>query len=295
MLGVYADLPLAYAAGAGIALAAAHQLNGAGRPGAAAEPPGGGAGPPGAAGPRAARGATGRYLLLAVAYSAVVLVPGSLLMAHAHPQWATLHYRDGVPLAPLAAAEIALTAAGFLATRFLWAAGRARWAAAQVVFASLAMCLAVVHGPDGDGWRRFLSADRAAFAGFPDPVRVSDAAAVAGHAAAFLTTGTAAGLAVTGAGTVGTLALIMTVLHQFGLTDADADGPGPLRAGIVAAVAAAGVAATAVLISLLVHGIGWIAVAAVAPVLWAGVAARGAFASVVIGDLGLPSGQPTDE
>ncbi|MFG2091326.1 MULTISPECIES: hypothetical protein [unclassified Spirillospora] len=277
MLGVFADLPWSYAAGAGIALAAAHQL--------------GGAGPE----PRPARGVTGRYFMLAMTYSVVVFVPASLLVAHAYPRWATLHHRDGVPLAALAAAEIALTAAGFLATRFLLAAGRSRWAACQVLFGCLAMCLAVVHGPGGDGWKRFVSADPAAFADFPEFVRAADAAAVAGHVAVFLTSGLAVTLYATGAVTLGALALIMCVLHQFGLTDAAADGPGPLRAGLAAAVTAAGIAAVAALISLLVHGIGWVALAAVAPVLWAAVAARGAFAAQMITDLALPADHPTDE
>ncbi|TDC78306.1 hypothetical protein [Actinomadura sp. 7K507] len=277
MLGVYADLPWSYAAGAGIALAAAHQLRGAGPP------------------PRPARGVTGRYLLLAMAYGAVVFVPASLLVAHRYPQWATLQYGDGVPLARLAAAELALTAAGFLVTRLLLAAGRTRWAASQVIFGCLVMCVAVVHGPDGDGWKRFLSRDRAAFADFPEFQTVADAGAIAGHAAVFLTSGLAVTLYLTGAVTLGVLGLIMGVLHQFGLTDAGADGPGPLRAAFAAAVTGAGVAAVAALVSLLVHGVGWVAAAAVAPVLLVAVAARGAYATVLIDDLALPADHPTDE
>ncbi|MEU9022477.1 hypothetical protein [Actinomadura sp. NPDC048394] len=292
MLGIYADLPWSYAAGAGIALAAAHQLRGA-RRGAAATEASAAEPVPGRA-PRVAGATGGRHFALAMAYSVLIFVPTSLFVAAAHPQWATLqqtaHLSHGA-LTALAAGEVALTAAGFLITRGLLVAGRIRWAACQVILANLLMCLAVVHGPDGDGWKRFLSTDRAGYRAFPPFLNVGDLGAIAGHVADFLTSGLAAALYVTGALALGSLGLIMCVLHQFGLTDAGADGPGPLRAALVAGFTGGGAAVVAVLTSALVDGLGWVALAAVVPVLWVAVVARGAFAAVVAADLALPAEQ----
>lgn len=312
MLGIYADLPWSYAAGAGIALAAAHQLRGARRATTAAAPDaptgntsagntsagsaaaGGAAGPVPGRAPRVAGATGGRHFALAMAYSLLVFVPTSLFVAATHPQWATLqrtsHLSHGA-LTALAAGEAALTAAGFLVTRGLLVAGRIRWAACQVILATLLMCLAVVHGPDGDGWKRFLSTDRADYRAFPPFPNVGDLGAITGHIADFLTSGLAAALYATGAVALGALGLIMGVLHQFGLTDAGADGPGPLRAALVAGFVGGGAAIVAVLTSALVDGLGWVALAAVVPVLWVAVVARGAFAAVVAADLALPAEQ----
>ncbi|GAA2167176.1 hypothetical protein [Actinomadura napierensis] len=299
MLGIYADLPWSYAAGAGIALAAAHQLRGAradaadtcdepdARQGRDAEPV------PGRA-PRVAGATGGRHFALAIAYSVLVFVPTSVFVTAAYPQWATLQYRGHVShgfLTALAAGEVALTAAGFLVTRGLLVAGRIRWATCQVILACLLLCLAIVHGPDGGGWKRFLSTDRADHRAFPPFLNVGDLGPIAAHVGGFLTSGLAVALYATGALALGSLCLIMCVLHQFGLTDAGADGPGPLRAGLVAAFIGGGTAVVAVLTSALVDGLGWVVLAAVAPVLWVAVAARGAFAAVVAADLALPAEQ----
>jgi hypothetical protein len=303
MLGIYADPPWSYAAGAGIALAAAHQLRGARRattgtpdkPHGAGEPGGAAAEPVPGRAPRVAGATGGRHFAVAMAYSVLIFVPTSLLVAATHPQWATLQQRTGHlspgALTALAAGEVALTAAGFLITRGLLVAGRIRWAACQVILANLLMCLAVVHGPDGDGWKRFLSTDRAGYRAFPPFLDVGDLGAITAHVAGFLTSGLAALLYVTGALALGSLGLIMCVLHQFGLTDAGADGPGPLRAALVAGFAGGGAAIVAVLTSALVDGLGWVALAAVVPVLWVAVVARGAFAAVVAADLALPAEQ----
>ncbi|MGI5329281.1 hypothetical protein [Actinomadura nitritigenes] len=303
MLGIYADLPWSYAAGAGIALAAAHQLRGARRATAAAAAPEAPAGDAPAGGadepvpgraPRVAGATGGRHFALAMAYSLLIFVPTSLFVTATHPQWATLqqtsHLSHGA-LTALAAGEAALTAAGFLITRGLLVAGRIRWAACQVILANLLMCLAVVHGPDGDGWKRFLSTDRADYRAFPPFLDVGDLGAITGHVADFLTSGLAAALYVTGALALGALGLIMGVLHQFGLTDAGADGPGPLRAALVAGFVGGGAAIVAVLTSALVDGLGWVVLGAVVPVLWVAVVARGAFAAVVAADLALPAEQ----
>ncbi|MFD0690349.1 hypothetical protein [Actinomadura fibrosa] len=352
MLGVYADLPWSYAAGAGIALAAAHQLRGArhtvpsppavtsGAPSArTAEPPASAApstrptattgsstpstrpagiigssapsarpavltgssatfarsaveGPPVGRAPRVTGAAGGRHFALAMAYSVLIFVPASLFVAHRYPQWATAQHEDALSreaLAWLGAAEVALTAAGFLVARALLVAGRIRWAVCQVILGCLLLCLAVVHGRDGDGWKRFLSSDRDDYARFPRFLHVADIGPIAGHVAGFLTSGLAVVLYTTGAVVLGTLGVVMGLLHQFGLTDAGADGPGPLRAALVAAVVGGGALVLAVLVSALVSGVGWVALAAVLPVLWLAVAARGAFATVVITDLGLPA------
>lgn len=297
MLGIYTDLPWAYGAGAGIALSAAHQLRGARSPAGTASP----APPPRHASarneprvgraPRVRGAATGRHLALALLYGALVFVPASLAVARSHPEWATMQYRGSLSrndLALVAAAELGLVAAGFLVARGLLVRGRIRLAAVQVIGACLAMACAVVHGPDGDGWRRFVSTDRADLARFPDYTDLGDAGLLARHVLAFLGSDVAVSLYLTGAPAVGALVLVMGVLHQFGLTDAGAEGPGVIRAGFVGAVVAGGVAATAVLLSLLVHGVGWVGAAAVLPVLWLGVAARGGFAAVVVNDLALP-------
>ncbi|MFF0517325.1 hypothetical protein ACFYTC_01350 [Actinomadura nitritigenes] len=300
MLGIYADLPWSYAAGAGIALAAAHQLRGARRATAAASPDapdasvGDTAEPVPGRAPRVEGATGGRHFALAMAYSLLIFVPTSLFVTATHPQWATLqqtsHLSHGA-LTALAAGEAALTAAGFLITRGLLIAGRIRWAACQVILANLLMFLAVVHGPDGDGWKRFLSTDRADYRAFPPFLNVGDLGAISGHVADFLTSGLAAALYVTGALALGALGLIMGVLHQFGLTDAGADGPGPLRAALVAGFVGGGAAIVAVLTSALVDGLGWVALAAIVPVLWVAIIARGAFAAVVAADLALPAEQ----
>ncbi|MWK40467.1 hypothetical protein GEV43_45335 [Actinomadura sp. J1-007] len=251
MLGVYTDLPWAYGAGAGIALSAAHQLRGA-RPLARAASPtrpvpasprhaSAGDEPRVGRAPRVKGAATGRHLALALVYGALVFVPTSLAVARAHPEWATMQYKGSLSrndLVLLAAAELALVAAGFLVARGLLVRGRIRLAAVQVIGACLVMACAVVHGPDGDGWRRFVSADRADLARFPDYTDLGDAGPVARHVLAFLGSDVAVALCLAGAPAVGALVLIMGVLHQFGLTDAGAEGPGVIRAGFVGAVVA---------------------------------------------------------
>ncbi|MQY07774.1 hypothetical protein [Actinomadura macrotermitis] len=263
MLGVYADVPWSYAAGAGIALAAAHQLR---------------------------LGRAGRHFALALLYGGLVFVPASLSVAAAYPEWATLQERASLPggfLPGLGALELALLAAGFLLTRWAIAAGRTRWAVLQVLLPCLVMAVLLVHG-----WKRLISLDRAGYAHFPELRRVDDLRPLLAHAVTFLTSGLALTLLFTGALTVGALALIMGILHQFGLTDAGVrEGPGLIRAGLAGVITIAGTLAVAALIGLLLQGVGPLGVLAVVPVLWLAIAARGGYASLLVADLALPPGR----
>ncbi|MGI5163147.1 hypothetical protein ACQEU3_02170 [Spirillospora sp. CA-253888] len=299
MLGVLVDLPWSYAAGAGVALAAAHQLRGA-RGNALTEwserperpPRPGGDTPPGRA-PKAEGATAGRHFVLAMLYSALVFVPASLFIAHRYPEWATAQRSaalSGGALLKLAGAELALTALGFLLTRTLLVAGRIRWAVLQTMLPCLAMALILVHD-----WRRFLSVDRADLATFPDHVRLHAPGPLLAHAADFLTSGLAVALYATGAVTVGALALVMGVLHQFGLTDAGVHGPGLLGAAFVGAVTVAGTVAVAVVLDLLYAWAGWAGPLVAAPLLWIAVAPRGSYATVVVNDLALPAERAADD
>ncbi|WP_067485429.1 hypothetical protein [Actinomadura hibisca] len=299
MLGVLVDLPWSYAAGAGIALAAAHQLRGAGRAALTEwserpeRPPRPGADTPLGRAPKAEGATAGRHFVLAMLYSALVFVPASLFVAHRYPEWATAQHSatiSGNDLLKLAGAELALTALGFLLTRALLVAGRIRWAVLQVLLPCLAMALILVHD-----WRRFLSTDRADHATFPDHVRLRAPGPLLTQAADFLTSGLAVALYVTGAVTVGALALVMGLLHQFGLTDAGVHGPGLPGAAFVGAVTVAGIVAVALVLNLLFAWTGWIGPLVAAPLLWIAVVMRGSYATVVVDDLALPAERAADD
>ncbi|MEU5876350.1 hypothetical protein [Spirillospora sp. NPDC047279] len=272
MLGVHVDLPWAYAVGAGIALAAAHQLRGEVVGDAVVG--------------RAARGVgakAGRHFVLAMAFGVFVFVPMSLWVAYRFPEWATMQRADEVDLVRVGAAELGLIAAGFVVTRWLVVGGRMRWAAVQPITASLAMAVLMIHGWDGDGWRRMLSTGRTDYETFPQGVE-----AVAAQVVGFVGSELGVTLMVSGAVTVGALGVVMGVLHQFGLTDAGADGPGLIRAGIIGGITVGGVMAVGGVISLLTWGVGWVGAIGMVPLLWLAVAAKGSYASLVVNDLGLP-------
>src|SRR6266536_5020259 len=145
---VQVDVFWSYGLGAGFALAAAHQITR--RP---PEPrvPGGVLADP--------------HLAGTMLFCAAVFAPSGAWLLWGFPSWETMQVGNrSMPawlVAAFAMTNTTQAVVGFLLTRRLIAAGRIRWAALQVVAGYFAMFLILVHGWDGNGYKRFFSIDKA--------------------------------------------------------------------------------------------------------------------------------------
>lgn len=247
MIQIQAALFWAYGTGATFALSAARQLqwwessvNGEGV--------------------RTRSRAANPYLALTLLFAAVLLVPTGLFLLWQNPAWATMHaVRDhddlwaGFVLC-YAGGTVVAALLGFLLAQFLVLVGAGYWAYLNCVAGHFLLFGTLVHGWDGNGYRRLLSADTAAYERWARD-------GVVNHVLDFLTSGTFLALLVLGAAVIGTMLLteIGWLLEGWRLPGADADRTVPRALAV--AIAAAGVyglpLAGALGASVLVRLTGW--------------------------------------
>ncbi|MGP9021998.1 hypothetical protein ACT1U9_26825 [Streptomyces sp. BR1] len=200
------------------------------------------------------------YLALTLLYAAVLLVPSGLFMMWHNPSWATmqvaadhgdlwagfvLFYAGGIVVATLL---------GFLAAQLLVLVGAGYWAYLQSVGGHFLLFGTLIHGWDGNGYRRTLTTSVRAYADWPQD-------SVVNNVLRFATSGTFLALLVLGSAVLGTLFLteIGWLIEGWQLPGADEDRKVPRVVAV--GIAAAGVYglpfAGALGASLLVHLTGW--------------------------------------
>ncbi|MFE9402846.1 hypothetical protein ACFYNY_13800 [Streptomyces sp. NPDC006530] len=227
MIQIQAALFWAYATGATFALSAARQLQWWQR--SVHEE-----------GVRTRSRAANPYLLLTLLFAAVLLVPTGLFMMWRNPSWATmqvagdhrgiwagfvLFYAGGIVVATLL---------GFVVAQSLVLVGAGYWAYLQCVGGHFLLFGVLVHGWDGNGYRRLLTTNRAALREWPKDSLVNDLLR-------FVTSGTFLALLVLGAAVIGTLVVteIGWLMEGWALPGADEDRK--VGRVLAVAVAAAGV------------------------------------------------------
>ncbi|CAM5580335.1 hypothetical protein GCM10010329_76320 [Streptomyces spiroverticillatus] len=200
------------------------------------------------------------YLALTVLYAAVLLVPTGLFLLWQNPSWATMHVVDGhqglwAGFVLFYAGSLVVGALlGYLAARLLVLVGAGYWAYLQSVGGYFLLFGTLVHGWDGDGYRRLLTASTRAYRDWPRE-------SVVNNVLDFLTSGTFLALLVLGVAVVGTMLVteIGWLAEGWRLPGADADR----RVGrfVAVLIAGAGVYALpffgALVASLLVRLLGW--------------------------------------
>ncbi|WP_330295312.1 hypothetical protein [Streptomyces sp. NBC_00503] len=208
------------------------------------------------------------YLALTLLYAALLPAPTGVYLLWQNPAWATMQVardHDGVwaGFALFYVASVVVGALlGFLAARLFVLVGAGYWGYLQAVAGYFLLFFTLIHGWDGTGYQRLLSADPRAFAGWP-----ADGAAGGGgdsainHVLAFATSGTFLALLVFGLAVIGTMLLaeIGWLVEGWRLPGAAADLKVPRV--IAVAIAGAGVYglpfAGALGASLLVRLLGW--------------------------------------
>ncbi|MFI9228186.1 hypothetical protein [Streptomyces rimosus] len=200
MIGLPAALFWAYGIGSTFALAAARQLQFLERRAADRT------WLPRLLAPRLISRAANPYLCLTLLYAAVLLVPTGLFLMWQNPSWSTMHIADGhrgvwagLPLLYAGSVVIA-TLLGFLLAQALCLVGAGYWAYLNCVVGHFLLFGTLVHGWDGQGYRRFLSTDGAALRAWSED-------SVINCVLRFLTSGTFLTLLVLGAAVIGTLLL----------------------------------------------------------------------------------------
>jgi hypothetical protein len=107
------------------------------------------------------------FFLATVLYAAVLFAPSGAYLLWEFPDWETMHAGDrSLPawlVACFAVTNVTQAILGFAVVERLLARGRAYAAYLQVLVAYLAMLFVLVHGWDGEGYRRFFSPDKADF------------------------------------------------------------------------------------------------------------------------------------
>ncbi|MFD9793820.1 hypothetical protein ACFWXK_23075 [Streptomyces sp. NPDC059070] len=280
MIQLQAALFWAYATGAAFAVAAGRQLQWWERS-VSGE------------GVRTRSRAANPYLALTVLYAAVLLVPSGMFMLWRDPSWATMQVADGHdgvwPGFVLFYAGGVVTAAllGFLAARALVLVGAGYWAYLQSVGGHFLLFGTLIHGWDGNGWRRTLTTSAREYRQWPRD-------SVVNHVLHFLTSGTFLALLVLGSAVLGTLFLteIGWLVEGWRLPGADEDRK--VAVPLAVAIAAAGVYglpfAGALGASLLVRLAGWpLGLAAFAVVAGAALLARRSPVRRLYGLVGVPA------
>lgn len=200
MIQLLATVFWAYAIGSTFALSAARQLQflewrATDRTGV-----------PGLLAPRLISRVANPYLCLTLLYAAVLMVPSALFVMWQNPSWATMHIAEdhrGVwaGFVLLYAGGIVVGALlGFLLAQALCLVGAGYWAYLNCVVGYFLLFGTVIHGWDGQGYRRFLTTDTRRFADWPKD-------SVVNNVLDFLTSGTFLALLVLGAAVVGTMLL----------------------------------------------------------------------------------------
>jgi hypothetical protein len=145
---VQVDIFWSYALGAGMAMAAARQIEKE---------------------PEAPKGGWFNcpYFTYALLYLAVLFAPSGVCLLWAFPSWETMHVGDrNLPawlVTGFAVTNITQGILGFWITYRLIRAGKRFAGALQVVLGYFLMFFILVHGWDGAGYRRFFSATKADF------------------------------------------------------------------------------------------------------------------------------------
>ncbi|MFE2286656.1 hypothetical protein ACFXDJ_21120 [Streptomyces sp. NPDC059443] len=219
--------------------------------------------------------ASNPYLALTLLYAALLPAPTGVYLLWQNPAWATMHVardHDGVwaGFALFYVASVVVGALlGFLAARLFVLVGAGYWGYLQAVAGYFLLFFTLIHGWDGTGYQRLLSADPRAFADWSadgaDGTAGTDGAVHGGsainHCLAFATSGTFLALLVFGLAVIGTMLLaeIGWLVEGWRLPGAAADLKVPRV--IAVAIAGAGVYglpfAGALGASLLVRLLGW--------------------------------------
>ena len=245
---VQVDVFWSYGLGATLALASSRQLLARRRAASAADER------PAAAeavGPPAHSRWRDPYLMRTLLFLALVFAPSGVYLVWAFPSWETMHVGDrAMPawlIAAFAATNVALGLVGFWVVERLMAAGRCYLAYLQIVLGYLGMFFILVHGWDGRGYQRFLSATRSDFVRWH------------GDWGAWLTSDVALTLLAMGAVLVPALLWAVASWQREGYRLAPGGSPRPSAARIVVlsltTVFAAGLG-MAVVASLLIHSFG---------------------------------------
>jgi len=239
---VQVDVFWSYGIGAGFALAVANQLR-ADR-----------AGQPSAGQPHERR--PDPYLVATIVYAAAVFAPSGAWLLWQFPSWETMHVgsHETVPgwlVALFTTTNTTQAIVGFLATRWLVERGRLRTACLQLVGAYFAVFFILVHGWDGTGYQRFFSATAADFANW-------EAAEPLQHVRSWLTSDVA--LTLYGMGVV-LVPLLLGLCVRWHVA-ANAGGGARMLALALAGIFGLGLGG-AIVASVLVHLLGWLAGAAV--------------------------------
>ncbi|MEU2790959.1 hypothetical protein [Streptomyces sp. NPDC007100] len=200
MIGLPAALFWAYAIGSTFALSAARQLQFLERRAADRT------GLPKLLTPRLVSRSANPYLCLTLLYAAVLLVPTGLFLMWQNPSWSTMHLADGhrgvwagFPLL-YSGGVVTATLLGFLLAQALCLVGAAYWAYLNCVCGYFLLFGTLIHGWDGQGYRRFLTTDSAALRAWPRDSLVN-------NVLRFLTSGTFLALLVLGTAVIGTMLL----------------------------------------------------------------------------------------
>ncbi|MFD5148832.1 hypothetical protein [Streptomyces sp. NPDC058401] len=221
------------------------------------------------------------YLALTLLYAALLPAPTGAYLLWQNPAWSTMHAardHDGVwaGFALFYGASVVVGALlGFLAARLFVLVGAGYWGYLQAVAGYFLLFFTLIHGWDGRGYERLLSADPQAFADWR-------AEGVANGVLAFATSGTFLAVLIFGTAVIGTMLLaeIGWLVEGWRLPGAAADLKVPRV--IAVAIAGAGVYglpfAGALGASVLVRLLGW----------WAGTGVFALLAGVVL----LPARSP---
>ncbi|MCY0936449.1 hypothetical protein [Streptomyces sp. H34-S4] len=226
------------------------------------------------------------YLALTLLYAALLPAPTGVYLLWQNPAWSTMHVardHDGVwaGFALFYVASVVVGALlGFLAARLFVLVGAGYWGYLQAVAGYFLLFFTLIHGWDGTGYERLLSADPQAFAGWSADGAAGDP--VINRCLAFATSGTFLALLTFGTAVIGTMLLaeIGWLVEGWRLPGAAAD----LKVPRVIAVAIAGMGvyalpfAGALGASVLVRLLGW----------WAGAGLFALLAGVVL----LPARSP---
>lgn len=261
MIQLQAALFWAYAIGATFAVSAARQLQfwrrwtvASGQRGSAPEAL------PAAMAGRIGGPTANPYLCLTVLFAAVLLVPTGLYLMWQNPSWQTMQVAGGHSglwpgFALLYAAGVVVAALlGFLIAQALVVGGLAYWGYLQTVGGYFLLFATLIHGWDGEGYRRVLTTGQRQFADWPKD-------SVVNRVLDFATSGTFLTLVVLGFAVITTMLVteIGWLAEGWRLPGGDTDRKVPRIVAVV--IAGAGVYALpfggAVLASVLVRLLGW--------------------------------------
>jgi hypothetical protein len=213
------------------------------------------------------------YFTVTALYCALLFAPSGAYLLWAFPDWETMQVaRDHASLSAWLVALFAITnvsqgIVGYWVTAKLIRDGRRYAAFLQVGLAYFGMFFILVHGWDGRGYQRFLSADRAVFASWPRDPAFGDAM---DRASRWLTSPVALTLAGMSVIVVVLLWIMSAWLKEGYRLAGTAATPGTATlVGTVLGLVFVGALGSAIASSVLIHLLGWwIGVPFAAVVIW---------------------------